>query len=115
MLVSDSGQCQAMKYLKKNRDTAPSMLARIQDIDQSGPSPNQELFRWLDGYRGLRLCEYKVHHPRACRAFAAQTIRGYLIVRIEDKTESDRRFNEILRAVKASIDDFLKDGETYVG
>ena len=72
MLVSSSDQCQPKKYLRKNRETAPVMLARIRDVDQNGPPPNQELFRWLDEHqhRGLRLCEYKVHHPRACRAYA---------------------------------------------
>jgi hypothetical protein len=48
MLVSESGQCQPLKYLKKNRETAPNMMARIKDIDSNGPPPNQELFRWLD-------------------------------------------------------------------
>jgi|GEM_PF-3345257 len=116
MLVTSSGQCQPKKYLKKNRETAPTMLARIRDIDQNGPPPNQELFRWLDEHkhRNLRLCEYKVHHPRACRAYAAYTESGYVIVRIEDKTENDQQFNDTMKSVKASIDEFLGDGEKYV-
>ena len=114
MLVSSSGQCQPKKYLKKNRETAPVMLARIRDIDQNGPPSNQELFRWLDAHRGLRLCEYKVHHPRASRAYAAKTHRGYVIVRIEDKTLNDQQFNETMKSVKASTDEFLRDGEKYV-
>jgi hypothetical protein len=51
MLVSSSGQCQALKYLKKNRETAPFMLARIKDVDVNGPPANQELFKWLDGHK----------------------------------------------------------------
>jgi hypothetical protein len=43
MLVSDSGQCQPLKYLRKNRESAPNMRARIRDVDENGPSPNQEL------------------------------------------------------------------------
>jgi hypothetical protein len=90
-------------------------LARIRDVDWNGPPANQELFRWLDGHghRGYRVCEYKVHHPRACRAYALQTERGWVIVRIEDKTDSERQFNETMRSVKAAIDDFLKEGERY--
>jgi hypothetical protein len=37
MLVSASGQCQPLKYLKKNVETAPQMLARISDVDMNGP------------------------------------------------------------------------------
>ena len=48
MLVSHSGQSQPLKYLKKNRETAPVMRARIDDIDRNGPPPNPEFFRWLD-------------------------------------------------------------------
>jgi hypothetical protein len=116
MLVSSSGQCQPLKYLKKNRETAPHMLARIKDVDQNGPPANQELFRWLDAHkhRGLRFCEYKVHHPRACRAYAAQTERGYVIVRIEDKTNNDQQFNETMKAAKTLVDEFLGSGERYV-
>jgi hypothetical protein len=115
MLVSESGQCQPLKYLKKNRETAPNMMARIKDIDSNGPPPNQELFRWLDSHkqRGLRLCEYKVHHPRACRAYAFKTNRGYVIARIEDKTENDKQFNQTLKRVKAAIDEFFEEGEQY--
>jgi len=114
MLVSADGRCQSKKYLMKNRETAPAMLARIRDVDRNGPPPNQELFRWLDVHRSMRMCEYKVHHPRACRAFAARTRRGFVVVRIEDKTENDQQFNETIRAVKASIDEFLRDGKRYV-
>lgn len=57
MLVSAEGRCQPKKYLVKNRETAPAMLARIRDVDRNGPAPNQELFRWLDTHRGMRLCE----------------------------------------------------------
>jgi len=116
MLVSSSGQCQPKKYLKKNRETAPAILARIRDVDQNGPPPNQELFRWLDEHkhRGLRLCEYKIHHPRACRGYGVYTNRGYVIVRIEDKTLNDQQFNDTMKSVKASIDEFLGDGEKYV-
>lgn len=116
MLVSSSGQCQPKKYLKKNRETAPAMLGRIKDIDLHGPPPNQELFRWLDRHKhkGLRLCEYKVHHPRACRAYVVETSRGFVIVRIDDKTANDAEFNETMRNVKTMIDEFLKDGERYV-
>jgi len=39
------------------------------------------------------LCEYKVHHPRASRSYAFQTDRGFVIARIEDKTESDQELN----------------------
>lgn len=115
MLVSASGQCQPLKYLKKNRETAPNMRARIKDIDVNGPPPNKELFRWLDNHkhRGLRLCEYKVHHPRACRAYAFQTERGFVIARFEDKTENDQQFNETMSLVKAAIDEFLEEGEKY--
>jgi hypothetical protein len=115
MLVSDSGQCQPLKYLKKNRESAPQMLARIKDVDQNGPPPNQELFRWLDAHKhgGYRAREYKVHHPRACRAFAFSTGHGFVIVRIEDKTENDQHFNETLRSVKTILDQFLKEGERY--
>lgn len=116
MLVSDSGQCQPKKYLKKHRETAPVMLARIRDVDQNGPPPNQELFRWLDQHRylGLRICEYKVHHPRACRAYAFHTYRGYVIARIEDKTDNDQQFNETMKTIKTMIDEFTGDGENYV-
>lgn len=115
MLVSDSGQCQPFKYLKKNRETAPVMRARIDDIDRNGPPPNPELFRWLDDHkhRGHRACEYKVHHPRACRAYAFQTSRGFVIVRIEDKTENDQQFNATMKTVKAIFDQFLEEGERY--
>ncbi len=116
MLVSDAGQCQPMKYLNKNRETAPRMKARIEDIDRNGPSENPELFKWLDvhKYRGMRLCEYKVHGPRACRAYAFQTSRGLVIARIEDKTNNNQQFNEAMESVKAAIDRFLEEGETYV-
>jgi hypothetical protein len=115
MLVSSTGQCRPLEYLKKNRDTAPIMIARIEDVDTNGPPANQELFRWLDAHkhRGHRLCEYKVHHPRACRAYAFQTGRGLVIARIEDKTTSEQRFNDTIGAVKAMIDRFLEEGETY--
>ena len=115
MLVTESGQCQPLKYLRKNRETAPNMLARIKDVDVNGPSPNQELFRWLDNHkhRGFRLCEYKVHHPRACRAYAFHADRGFVIVRIEDKTENDKQFNEIIASVKTALDEFLEEGERY--
>lgn len=116
MLVADSGQCQPLKYLKKNRETAPTMLGRIEDVDRNGPPDNPELFKWLDAhrYRGLRLCEYKVHHPQACRAYGFQTGRGLVIVRIEDKTESNRQFNETMKSIKTMIDQFLDGGERYV-
>jgi hypothetical protein len=116
MLVSGSGQCQPKKYLKKHRESAPAMLGRIRDVDQNGPPPNQELFRWLDRHkhRGLRLCEYKVHHPRACRAYVVETNRGFVIVRVDDKTNNDAEFNESMKSVKATIDEFLGDGERYV-
>lgn len=115
MLVSDGGRCQPLKYLLKNRETAPIMLARIDDVDRNGPPPNQELFKWLDAHthRGHRLCEYKVHHPRACRAFAFQTARGLVIARIEDKTTNARQFNHTVTVVKSLIDRFLEEGETY--
>lgn len=115
MLASDAGQCQPLKYLMKNRETAPVMLARIRDVDLNGPPANQELFKWLDAHkhRGLRLCEFKVHRPRACRAYAFQTERGLVIARIEDKTTSDRELKETLNLVKAMIDRFLEEGETY--
>jgi hypothetical protein len=115
MLVSVSGQCQPLKFLKRNRETAPQMLARIADVDRNGPPPNQELFRWLDAHkhRGYRPCEYKVHHPRACRAYAFLTSRGFVIVRIEDKIENDQQFNDTMRSVKATFDQFLKEGERY--
>lgn len=84
MRISSSGQCQPKKYLKKNRETAVVMLARIRD------------------------------HPRASRAYAAKTGRGYVIVRIEDKTLNDQQFNETMKSVKVAIDEFLGDGEKYV-
>lgn len=116
MLVSSSGQCQPKKYLKKNRETAPAVLARLHDVDQNGPPPNQELFRWLDAhrYKGLRLCEYKVHHPRTCRAYAIRTDRGYVVVRIDDKTLKNQQFNDTMKLIKAAIDEFFEDGEKYV-
>jgi hypothetical protein len=55
----------------------------------------------------------KVHHPRACRAYAFQTSRGFVIVRIEDKTESDQQFNATMRSVTATFDQFLEEGERY--
>jgi len=115
MLVSSSGRCQPLKYLEKNRETASQMLARIKDVDQNGAPPNQELFRWLDGHthRGFRLCEYKVHHPRPCRGYAFRTKRGFVIARIDDKTNNDRQFNRGIRAVKALIDEFLDGGQDY--
>jgi hypothetical protein len=69
------------------------MLARIKDVDENGPPASQELFKWLDPhkYRGHRLCEYKVHHPRACRGYAFQTDRGLVMARIEDKMRAIRR------------------------
>ena len=71
--------------------------------------------RWLDAQKhgAHRACEYKVHHPRACRAFAFQTTRGFVIVRIEDKTENDQQFNETMRSVEAAFGQFLKEGERY--
>ena len=115
MLVSASGQCQPLKYLRKNRETAPVMLARIKDVDDNGPPANQELFKWLDPHkhRGHRLCEYKVHHPRACRGYAFQTDRGLVMARIQDKTDSDQEFNDTMKSVKAQIDAFLEEGEIY--
>ena len=91
------------------------MLARIDSIDQHGPPPNQELFRWLDGYRlgGYRACEYKVHHPHACRAYAFRTNRGFVIVRIEDKTENAQQISETMRTVKTAFTQFLEEGEKY--
>jgi len=95
--------------------TAPAMLARIKDVDENGPPANQELFKWLDPHkhRGHRVCEYKVHHPRACRGYAFQTERGLVMVRIEDKTESDQEFNDTMKSVKAQMDEFLEEGEIY--
>jgi len=115
MLVSASGQCQPLKYLRKNRETAPVMVARIRDVDENGPPANQELFKWLDAHkpRGHRLCEYKVHHPRACRGYAFQTERGLVIARIADKTQSDQEFNDTIKSVKMLIDAFLEEGEIY--
>ncbi len=115
MLISDTGQCQPLKYLKKHRETASKMRARIDDVDVNGIPDNPELFRWLDAhkYRGLRLCEYKIHHPRACRAYAFQPQRGLVIARIEDKTLSGQQFNDTLRVVWALIDRFLEEGERY--
>ncbi len=115
MLTSRTGRCQPLKYLKKNRETAPYMLARIRDVDRNGPTPNRELFRWLAGskYRGFRLCEYKVHHPRACRAYAFRTDRGFVIARVADKTEDDRELNATLDAVRAAIDRFIEGGRQY--
>jgi len=91
------------------------MLARIKHVDLNGPTANQELFRWLDAqsHRGIRLCEYKVHHPRACRAYAFRTSRGMVIARIEDKTASEQQFNDAMDSVKAMIDQFLEGGERY--
>ena len=91
------------------------MLDRIKVVDENGPPANQELFKWLDPhkYRGHRLCEYKVHHPRACRGYAFQTDRGLVMARIEDKIESDQAFNDTMKAVKAQIDAFLEEGEIY--
>ena len=91
------------------------MLDRIDGIDRNGPSANQELFKWLDAhrYRGFRMCEYKVHHPHACRAYAFRTERGFVITRIEDKTEDDRRFNQTIESVKDMFDYFLEGGERY--
>jgi len=116
MLISPTGQCQPLKYLKKHRETAPRMKARIDDVDRNGPPENPELFKWLDNHKhkGFRLCEYKVHSPRACRAYAFQTNRGFVIVRIEDKTENDQQFNETMESVKATIDRFLEEGSEYV-
>ncbi len=95
--------------------TAPVMLARIKDVDENGPPANQELFKWLDPHRhrGHRLCEYKVHHPRACRGYAFQTDRGLVIARIADKTKSDQELSDTTRAVKMLIDPFLEGGEIY--
>ncbi len=95
--------------------TAPVMVARIKDVDENGPPANQELFKWLDAHkhRGHRLCEYKVHHPRACRGYAFQTDRGLVIARIADKTESDQELSDTTRAVKMLIDAFLEGGEIY--
>jgi hypothetical protein len=91
------------------------MLARIRDVDQNGPPPNQELFRWLDAHKhgGYRACEYKVHHPRACRAYAFVTGYGFVIIRIEDKTNNDQQLNDTMRSVTAAFDLFLKEGERY--
>ena len=52
----------------------------------------------LDAHKhgGYRACEYKVHHPRACRALAFFTGHGFVIARIEDE-----------------LDQFLKEGERY--
>ena len=79
------------------------------------PPPNEELFRWLSLHNvdGHRAREYKVHHPRACRAFAFQTSRGFVIVRIDDKTESNQKLNDCMRSVKATFKQFLKEGERY--
>jgi Fe-S-cluster containining protein len=63
---------------------------------------------------GSGQCQHEVHHPRACRAYAVYTRRGYVIVRIDDKTENDQQFNDAMKSVKASIDEFLRDGEKYV-
>ena len=84
-------------------------------VSASGPPANQELFKWLDPhkYRGHRLCEYKVHHPRACRGYAFQTDRGLVMARIADKTESDQELNDTMKAVKMLIDAFLEGGEIY--
>lgn len=116
MLVSDSGRCQPLKYLMKNRETAPRMRARIDDVDRNGPPDNPELFKWLDAHKhgGMRLCEYKVHSPKACRAYAFLTSRGFVIARIEDKTENNQQFNDTMDSVKAMIDRFMEEGETYV-
>jgi len=45
--------------------------------------------------------------------YAFFTGRGFVIVRIEDKTENDQQFNEAMRSVKATFDQFLKEGEWY--
>ena len=62
-------------------------------------------------HRGQRLCEYKVHHPRACRGYAFQTDRGPVIARIADKAESDQELNDTMKAVKMLSDAFLEGGE----
>lgn len=115
MLVSESGRCQPLKYLSKHRETAPAMLARFHYVDRNGTPSNPELFRWLgtENHRSFRLCEFKVHHPRACRAYAFMTSRGIVIARIEDKTTSNRRVEETIRLVKTMIDEFVRDGEEY--
>ena len=84
-------------------------------VSASGPPANQELFKWLDPhkYRGHRLCEYKVHHPRACRGYAFQTDRGLVMARIADKTESDQELSDTTRAVKMLSDAFLEGGEIH--
>ena len=115
MLVSESGQCQPLRYLVRHRETAATMMRRIDDVDRNGPPGNPELFKWLavPRHRGFRVCEYKVHHPRPCRAYAFETPRGLVIARIADKTDGDRRFNETMHAVSAMIDRFLEEGERY--
>lgn len=84
-------------------------------MDRNGPPANQELFKWLDGRsdHGHRICEYKVHHPHACRAFAFVTDRGFVIVRIEDKTQNARRLEETLRDVRNLTDAFAEEGEFH--
>lgn len=91
------------------------MVARIEWVDRQGPPANQELFRWLEepAYRGFRLCEYKVHHPRACRAYVFLTERGFVIARIADKTTNAREFNKHIEAAKRSIDSFIEEGARY--
>lgn len=81
MLVANTGQCQPLKYLRKHRDTAPIMRARIEDVDTNGPPANQVLFRWLDThtYRGHRLSEYK------------STISCVQSVRLSDGARTDHR------------------------
>lgn len=117
VLVSESGVCQPLKYLRKHRETAPVVMERINRVDRSGPLENPELFRWLDSHRhrGYRLCEYKIHHPRACRVYAFRSLAGFVVVRIENKTTSETAFNDTMSVVKASIDRFITEGERYDG
>ncbi|GEM_PF-2734541 len=83
--------------------------------DENGPPANQELFKWLNAHKhlGHRLCEYKVHHPRACRGYAFQTDRGLVIARIADKSESDQELNDTMKSVKMLSGAFLEGGEIY--
>ena len=75
--------------------------------------------------RGSGICTmtlastYIPHSPRNlqaccdCRAYAFQTARGFVIVRIEDKTENDLGFNATLRAITTTVGHGPKEGARY--
>lgn len=75
LLFDASGDCEMLAFLDQLSGTERrKLLARLQRADLGHPLGTEQ-------YRGLgpRLCEFKLHSPRALRVYAFVTSRGYVL------------------------------------